>query len=59
MEDLAQAVGVTKKTLYHSFPSKNDLVFALSRQMLAEHAAEMGRLHAAGENARGRSFASA
>lgn len=34
MEDVARAVGVTKATLYHHFPSKEALVLALARQVL-------------------------
>src|SRR5277367_4809462 len=44
MDDLADELGMSKKTLYACFPSKTDLVRAVILEKFAEADAEMGEV---------------
>ncbi|BDP43874.1 hypothetical protein DAETH_38430 (plasmid) [Deinococcus aetherius] len=52
VEDVARAAGVTKKTLYHHFGSKNALVIALIHLRLDEHGAAVRGILASAPSAR-------
>jgi TetR/AcrR family transcriptional regulator, cholesterol catabolism regulator len=51
MDDIAQAVGVSKPTLYHHFRSKDDILFSIHEEVIEFNIAQEERRNALGMSA--------
>src|SRR6201996_5981475 len=50
MDDIAKHLGISKKTIYHFFKDKNELVVALVKKKLKEDETQMDDIIARSEN---------
>lgn len=51
MDDIARELAISKKTIYHFFKDKNEIVFLISRQFLDEQKEKIDKIENESENA--------
>jgi AcrR family transcriptional regulator len=51
MDDIARELAISKKTIYHFFKDKNEIVYLISKQFLHEQKEKFDKIHNESENA--------